>query len=68
MSKIIGCEHKNFTTKEGDTIEGTSIYITDKIPPQRGRGLHSRPYFPFQEQAERSVFCSCRRDGDRSLI
>ena len=38
MPKIIGFEHKSFTTKEGDTIEGTSIYITDKIPPQRGEG------------------------------
>lgn len=38
MSKIIGCERKSFTTKEGDTIEGTSLYITDKIPPQRGEG------------------------------
>ena len=38
MSKIIGCEHKNFTTKEGDTIEGVSLYVTDKIPPQRGEG------------------------------
>ena len=38
MSKIIGFEHKSFTTKEGDTIEGTSLYITDKIPPQRGEG------------------------------
>ena len=38
MSKIIGFEHKSFTTKEGDTIEGTSIFIADKIPPQRGEG------------------------------
>ena len=38
MSKLIGCEHKNFTTQKGDTIEGVSIYITDKIPPQRGEG------------------------------
>lgn len=38
MPKIMGLEQKSFTTKEGDTIEGTSIYITDKIPPQRGEG------------------------------
>ena len=38
MSKIIGCEHKNFTTQKGDTIEGVSLYVTDKIPPQRGEG------------------------------
>lgn len=38
MSKIGGLEHKNFTTKEGDTIEGVSLYVTDKIPPQRGDG------------------------------
>lgn len=38
MSKIGGLEHKSFTTKEGDTIEGVSLYVTDKIPPQRGEG------------------------------
>ncbi len=38
MSKIIGFERKSFTTKEGDTIEGTSLYIAEKIPPQRGEG------------------------------
>ena len=38
MAKIMGLEQKSFTTKEGDTIEGVSIYITDKIPPQRGEG------------------------------
>lgn len=38
MAKIMGLERKSFTTKEGDTIEGTSLYITDKIPPQRGEG------------------------------
>lgn len=38
MPKIMGLEQKSFTTKEGDTIEGTSIFIADKIPPQRGEG------------------------------
>jgi hypothetical protein len=38
MSKIDGLEHKNFTTQKGDTIEGVSLYVTDKIPPQRGEG------------------------------
>lgn len=39
MSKISGFENKSFTPKNGDrVIEGMNIYITDKIPPQRGEG------------------------------
>jgi hypothetical protein len=45
MSKIIGIITTSFKGKEGNTIEGKTIHITDPIAPKRGEGVSSDKFF-----------------------
>lgn len=45
MSRIIGTQQTSFKTKEGTTITGTTIYFTDEIAPEKGKGVSADRIF-----------------------
>lgn len=36
--KVIGIRHMSFTTKEGDTVSGTNLFMTEPMAKEDGEG------------------------------
>ena len=37
-TKIVGVSNVEFTTDDGKTITGSTVYFTEPLPPDRGQG------------------------------
>ena len=57
MPKIIGIQQTAFTGKDGSPVNGTTIFVTEPIPPDRGKGV----------SADR-VFLSSKRLADMDFV
>ena len=45
MATIIGVLQTAFTTKDGNAISGTTLYVTEPIPANRGKGSSADKVF-----------------------
>lgn len=44
-TKIVGVSNVEFTTEDGKTITGTTIYYTEPLEPERGQGCFAGKLF-----------------------
>ena len=52
MSLVVGLQNSTFTTKDGKEISGTRIFLTEKIPADRGQGVSVDSIFLSKEKAD----------------
>ncbi len=56
MSMIVGLQNTEFTTKDGHVICGTKVFLTEKIPEDRGAGVATDSIFISKAKSDALSF------------
>lgn len=53
MAKLIGYKRADFTTKEGQTITGCNVYLSNEVDPRVGAGVSADRLYLSDAKMER---------------